>query len=89
MMAFRQGEKVPKLAEMINRRKINLANDYKYLCLTLQTSAKCCTKHITDKVTQVASTMHEMTHIRAINLETATTLFGYKIMPITYGKEII
>jgi hypothetical protein len=42
-------------------------------------------KHITDKVTQAASTMHGITH-----LETAMMLFGCKIMSIiTYAIGII
>jgi hypothetical protein len=89
-MPFRQGGKVPTLADLIiSRRKINIAKDYKYLGLTLQTRAKCYKKHITDKVTQTASIIHEITYIRALNLETITMLFRCKIMPITYGLEII
>ena len=90
MMAFKQGGKVPTSADIINRRKINIGKDYKYLGLPLQTSAKCNTKHTSDKVTQAASTIHEITHIRAPNLVTAMTLFGCKINPIiTYGIEIV
>ena len=87
-MAFRQAGKVPTLAEIIiNRRKINIAKGYKYLGLTLQTSTKCYTTHITDKVIQEGRTMTEIT---PVNLKTATTLFGCKIIPIiTYGIEII
>lgn len=91
MMVFRQGGRAPASAEIfINKNKIAIVKDFKYLGITLQTSAKCFTKHVTEKATQAVRAMHEISYIRTLSLETAMELFRCKIMPIlTYGIEII
>lgn len=91
MMVFRQGGRAPASAEIfIKGRKITIVNEFKYLGITLQTSAKCFTKHVTEKAAQAIRAMHEISYIRSLNLETAMALFRTKIMPVlTYGIEVI
>lgn len=91
MMIFRNGGRTPDAAEIfIQNKKLKIVPDYKYLGMTLQTSAKCYTKHIAERATQAVRAMHDIQKMKSLNLETAMALFKTKIMPIlTYGIEII
>ena len=91
MMVFRNGGKAPAKAELfIQENKLKIASDFKYLGITLQTTAKCFSKHVMEKATQAIMAMHEITYIRSLKLETAMALFKAKIQPImTYGIETI
>ena len=90
-MIFRNGGRAPIKEEIyIRETKLKIVPDFKYLGITLQTSAKCFTKHITEKTTQAILAIHEIRNIRQLSLETAMLLFRVKIQPIlTYGIEII
>lgn len=91
MMVLRNGGRAPVSAEIfIRERKLKIVPDFKYLGITIQTSAKCFTKHVTEKAMQAIMAFHEIEHIRSLSLETAMALFRAKILPIlTYGLEII
>lgn len=68
--------------------KHNSVSDYKYLGVTIQTSVKCFTKHITENVAQAIMTIHYINHIRQLS-QTSMEIFRAKIMPIlTYVIEI-
>ena len=76
MMVFRTGGQIPSPTRItIERRKISIAKEYKYIGITLQPSAKCFTKHITKKATQATSAIHDVNLIRVLSLETAMALF--------------
>lgn len=91
MMIFRNGGRTPEAAEIsIQNRKLKIVSDYRYLGMTLQTSAKCYTKHIMERATEAIRAMHDVKNIKSLSLETAMALFKTKILPIlTYGIEII
>lgn len=91
MMIFRNGGKAPAKAEInIRGQKIKISPDYKYLGVTLQPTAKCFTKHVTERAAQAIMAMQEIKNIRLLSLETAMKLFNAKIMPIvSYGIEVI
>jgi Reverse transcriptase (RNA-dependent DNA polymerase). len=76
MIVFRTGGQIPTPTRItIEGRIISIAKDYKYLGITLQPSAKCFTKHITEKATQTTRAMHDVKLIRELSLETAMELF--------------
>ncbi|PSN46113.1 hypothetical protein C0J52_17254 [Blattella germanica] len=91
MMIFRNGGRTPKAAEIcIQNKKLKIVPDYKYLGMTLQTSARSYSKHIAERATQAVRAMHDVQKVKSLSIKTAMALFKSKIMPIlTYGLEII
>ena len=91
MMIFRNGGKAPAAAEIsIRGQKLKISPDFKYLGITLQPTAKCFTKHVTDRAAQAVMAMHDIKNIRLLSLETALNLFKARIIPILcYGIEVI
>ena len=91
MMIFRNGGRTPKAAEIfIQNKKLKIVPDYKYLGMTLQTSARSYSKHIAERATQAVRAMHDVQKLKSLSIKTAMALFKSKIMPIlTYGIEII
>lgn len=63
---------------------------YKYLGLTLQTTGRTYTEHITDRTTAAIRAMYAIPNLRNLSITTAMRIFQAKINPmITYAFEII
>ena len=68
---------------------LTIVNTFKYLGLTLQTTARSFRVHTKSRAAAATKAMFDIKSITKLSLETATALFDAKIVPIaTYGIDI-
>lgn len=91
MMVFRRGGRIAAEDNIImDGEEIQKVNSFKYLGITLQTTARSFRIHVREKVAAAIRNMYDITNPTQLSLSTAMLLFRTKILPvITYGLELI
>ena len=89
-MVFRKGGPLSAKDKLLLRREpLQTVNSFKYLGLTLQTTAHSFRIHTTQRATAATKAIYDIMKITKLSLKTAMALFETKIVPIlTYGIEI-
>lgn len=90
-MVFRRGGRIPINDNLkLGDEPLRIVNKFKYLGLTLQTTAKSYSAHIQERTTAAIRTMCTIKNITMLSLETAMRLFETMITPVaTYALELI
>lgn len=90
-MTFRNGGREAKEDRIyIGSEPLRTVNSFKYLGLTLQTTARSFRIHIKSRAAAATKAMFDIQAISRISLKTAMALFNAKIVPIaTYGIDLI
>ena len=74
----------------LGSKPLTSINTFKYLSLTMQTSARSYRVHVKSRAAAATKAIFDIKTITRLSLETAMILFNTKIVPIaTYGLDII
>lgn len=88
-MVFRKGGRLTEGDHIqLQNKSLQITNAFKYLGVTLQTTARSFRIHTKERAAAAIIAIHDIQNISQLSLETAMKLFEAKVLPIlTYGIE--